>query len=540
MKKYLILISLVLFFATLLYLPFSASFKFNTPDETANFFFAKIFAQNNSLKFMEPLNSIVDNAMHPRGLNIIAGYLVPESFLGLPVIYGLLGRLFGLKALPYLAPLLICLIFPFYYWLTKKFFGKTVALLSLFLLMVNPVFWYNAGRTFYHNGLFLLFLILFLFFALFLNGEEKNTARAWWYFSLSGIFLGGALFVRPAEVLWVGFLAALLFFYNLWKKNWTALALLAALLPVGAMLFLNHDLYGGYLRFGYATTEAVTESSSVIVPQLSRLGIFQQLIFPFGLHPLSVLRRFAGYGVTPLWWHVILIFLGGIACLPKLINFFGRKKEKDAALWSVYLIVLSLVAFYLIMYYGGFTAEFFTDPGQEVQYEIGSAYLRYWLPIYVLAGPLAAAGLLFLRDRLRCVAYQRVFIGGFIVLAVFLSGRAVFLLPPEGFSTISQSLRDFSAVAAQTEQKTSPEAVFLVPAWADRIYFPERRVVVDVEGKNVIKIVKDLLNTGRDVFYLSGRGAIPLKLQDLEENRLKLQRRFDLDAKGKTYQIVYK
>lgn len=540
-KRHILIIAVILFLATLLYLPFVAPFKFNTPDETANFFFAKTFAETGRLKTAEPLNQIADNTIHPRGINIIAGYLVPESFLGLPVVYGSLGRLFGVKALPYLAPLLTCLIFPFYYWLVKKFFGKTVALLSLFLLIVNPIFWYNAGRAFYHNSLFLIFFILFLFFSLFLVGQKKNTARGWCFFSLSGFFLGGALFVRPAEALWVGFLAGLLLLGNLWKKNWAAVGLLTALLPVGLMLFLNNDLYGGYFRFGYATTEAAVESSAAAVPRLSELSIARQLVFPFGLHPLAVARRFASYGVTPLWWYAVLIFLGGVACLLRLLrlgSIFKKTKEKGSGPLAIYLVVLSLLAFYLIMYYGSFTAEFFTDPGQEVRYEVGSAYLRYWLPLYVLAGPLAACGLLFLRDRLWTGAGRRVGLACFVVLSVFLSVRAVFWRQPEGFLSVGQNLSGFYDTARVIEKKVSPGAVFLLPKWADRIFFPERRVIVDIEGKNVVSIVKGLLSAGREVFYLSGRGAISLKTEDLKENQLKLERRFDLDAMGKTYQIV--
>jgi len=206
MSRIIAVIAILFFLTSAVYLPFSVNNKFNTPDETANYFFAKLFAETGQLKIIEPLEKLVDNAIHPRSINVLSGFLVPEGFWGLPLIYGAIGRLSSINFLPYLTAVLTILSLPFYFLFFKTIFGHKIARLSLLLLLINPVFWYNASRNFYHNLLFVNFLVILLY--LIVSNRSLTLAR----YIIAGISLGLALLVRPSETLWLMALVGVFFF----------------------------------------------------------------------------------------------------------------------------------------------------------------------------------------------------------------------------------------------------------------------------------------------------------------------------------------
>ena len=65
--------------------------------------------------------------------------------------------------------------------------------------------------------------------------------------------------------------------------------------------------------------------------------------------------------------------------------------------------------------------------------------------------------------------------------------RAVFWNGAESLASIAKDVSLFREQADRAQSATLPESVFFIPKWADRVYFPERRVAVDLEGKNVVK-----------------------------------------------------
>ena len=86
------------------YLPTSALFIFNSPDETANFFATESFNFYNSFGRPEPLNDIAGGLIHPRSIVARGDYLLPVSFIGLPLIYGALSKVTGLGLVPFFVP----------------------------------------------------------------------------------------------------------------------------------------------------------------------------------------------------------------------------------------------------------------------------------------------------------------------------------------------------------------------------------------------------------------------------------------------------
>ena len=84
---------------------------FNTPDETANYFFIQKFAENNSstggLKILEPLNNASPQwqLVHPRSITALDGNLTPGGFLGFIIILGTLAKIIGLQGVFFCLPI---------------------------------------------------------------------------------------------------------------------------------------------------------------------------------------------------------------------------------------------------------------------------------------------------------------------------------------------------------------------------------------------------------------------------------------------------
>jgi len=62
---------------------------FISPDETANAFFSMQLARTGSLFSFDAINVAFDDMIHPRSVVSMDGRLLPGSFIGLPVLYGL-------------------------------------------------------------------------------------------------------------------------------------------------------------------------------------------------------------------------------------------------------------------------------------------------------------------------------------------------------------------------------------------------------------------------------------------------------------------
>src|SRR3989344_8000573 len=105
------------------------SLRFDWPDEAANYFWIKNYAQTGQFAVFEPLNDLAKNQIHPRSFNVRDdGALVPGSFLGLILFYGSLARIFGTNILLYITPLLGVLGALAFYGIISRIFNPRLAL----------------------------------------------------------------------------------------------------------------------------------------------------------------------------------------------------------------------------------------------------------------------------------------------------------------------------------------------------------------------------------------------------------------------------
>ena len=114
--------------------------KWGSPDESANYLFAKLYGQTGRMTIFEEYNLYTGDLMQPRSFRSDSGYLKPVSFLGIILIYGKIVSLTSFKILPYLTPLLAAVGIIFYYLLIKKIFGRRNALISSFFSLTSSSF----------------------------------------------------------------------------------------------------------------------------------------------------------------------------------------------------------------------------------------------------------------------------------------------------------------------------------------------------------------------------------------------------------------
>ncbi|KKQ79809.1 MAG: hypothetical protein UT02_C0023G0005 [Parcubacteria group bacterium GW2011_GWC2_38_7] len=448
------------------YLSLTTGHKFYSPDETANFVFTKNFVENSNLQIDIELNKQVENVIFPRSVNVIAGHFVPMSFLGLPIFYGLIGKIIGINLVTFITPLLSLLAVFIFYLIIKEIFNKNIAFLSGLFLLFNPVYWYLAGKAMLHNNLFVFFVILGLWLLL-LALRKSNSL----IYGLAAIVFGLSIWARTSEIVWVGLL--MLIFYIVNRKNVKAgevgLFVVGFCGMVGLLLYVNYLTYDNIFRSGYSSLESQSSAgfSSLIA----------QIILPFGFKIKNIAFHVWEFFIKYLWF----------ITLPALWGFIYFCKKGLSKLQKFYVYSTGIVSLYLLTYYGSYWpwGEYGQPSTPEVL--IGSPHLRYWLPVLILATPFMAIFLIEFLPRLFKLKKIVSLIPtvAFLILLLSFSVATVFYNPQEGFAKIRYDISDFGPRLTKVEALVEPEAILIVPDWADRIFFPEYQVIHSLGDKAV-------------------------------------------------------
>jgi len=431
---------------------------FNSPDETANFWSSQHFYATGSLSQFSEASLWGEDIVKPRSFRIINNYLVPVGFLGMPWLYGSIASLVDSPAIIiYLTPLFAVLGIIFLYLLFKNIWGKRVACLSSLLGLVVPGYWYYASKSMMPNVLFLSLLIIGLYFF-----SQAIRRKYLLNYLLTGLVIGLALLVRPAEIIWVAPLLILASLYLYKQVNWTYIWLVpilgaASFLP---MLYYNIILFGRSLDIGYQIQFTSTASA---------LGIFKYLL-PFGFD-LSVIR----YNVvnylynlfTPQAWLII----GGLILY---IIFSWRAKGRSRQNNFAYLLLVIILSLILVTYYGSW--QFSDNPNPRL-ITIGTSFVRYWLPLYFLSLPLVAYGLTAVFKR-SCLAWILVSVAVFGV-SLGIAGSQVYQDKQEGLTAVVRNLEIYQHSADLVLSQVESKAIIITKK-QDKVFFPARTVIYDL------------------------------------------------------------
>lgn len=463
--------------------------KWSSPDETANYTFAKLYAEEGRLEIPERYNLLVKDIMHPRSFRVFDGVLKPMSFLGIILLYGTIAHFLGAAVIPYLTPFFASLGLLFYFLLLKEIFDRRVAFTATLVLAIFPVYFYFSSKSMFHNILFVSLLIgglLFLIKATKRPAEVQSfkSYKTDWlkttYFCLSGLLLGWSVATRTSELLWLGPIFVLLYIFN-WRRIaiWQVLIVTAsALIALMPVFYQNTLLYGGPFTSGYAevntSISTLTASGNTLIKQAGTLStgnltataknIFQT-IFYFGFRPKFALKLFWKYTLALSPW---LIYGSLIGFASWLID-YKKIKSGQIHLFIAFLVMSAI----LIAYYGSW--DFHDNPDKNA-ITIGNSYTRYWLPIYLCLIAWLALGL----DKLSR-AFRNEYLDWsiklfFVLLFAFFSRQLVFGVGAESL-TANIVKSKISRVQQEEVLSLTERNSVIITKYQDKLFFPERKVV---------------------------------------------------------------
>lgn len=470
-----------------------------SPDETANAVFATLYADEGKLALREPLNTPLADALHPRSVLARDGLLVPSGFLGIPLLFGFAGKVFGTWMIPLLTSLLALLGACAWWGIVRRLYDRETAFLATFFLAVHPAWWYYSARALMPNVPFIACLLLAIWWGMrtpVATNIPKRSER-WKHLDafFCGLLFGAALLIRPAELPWIA-LGALVFYAIVRPRihraslAWFFGAVALCLLP---LLPLNASLYGSPFVTGYTATsssEASAEDVALVplpapAPGSEAPGWWlsaQRLVspvFPFGLHPRNALRATWSYGFGLFWWMTLLALLGLFFAVPNRSLAREVRGERRA-----FLAVFGVVSVWLFILYGSWAIHDNPDPAAV---SIANSYVRYWLPFFVLTTVPAALSVRALARRFpRGASFFLVPV--LLLVCAALSVRATFFAPHDGLVSVARTLAVSREIKTRLLELTEPNAVIVVDR-GDKLFFPERNVLYPLRDERTYALL---------------------------------------------------
>ncbi|NQU83080.1 MAG: hypothetical protein HQ536_00030 [Parcubacteria group bacterium] len=546
----------VVFFFTYSYLSLTTPLTFNSPDETANYFFAELFAEEGRLWKTEPLEFAAGNSIFPRSIKSLDGRLVPVGFLGVPLVYGLIAKIIGTWSIIFLTPLFAVFAVLAFYGIIRKIFSDNVAFLSSILMFALPPFWYYATRGLFHNVLFVSFLIIAIYFLqkAYSNTDPYSKVRSlniplgligtlaslkffhkFSFYALGGLFLGLALTTRLSELWWVAIICAVMFFIGysdpslrrFESRRYGILIIVTFfILAVTPFLFQNQILYGSPFATGYQTQ--VSNSASIMAADGANISnnTSASLVLPFGFHPKTIVWSTYNYYLMFFPWFVIPALLG-------IFVFLFEKKSSQTK--SLYFLLFCSVTAWLLVYYGSWKFHDNIDPSKIT---IGTSYLRYWLPSFIMLTPFLSKFILFIANLWKSKVWR---IGVPIVACaalIYLSFFSVFFAEDEGIFQVKQTLAGYQLRSEEVLEMTEESSIIITDR-SDKIFFPERRIIYPLRSERTYNLIHDLVDFVPIYYYSISLPEEELEFLNIEKLRGVNMKEVKRWGNESLYEIVY-
>lgn len=448
--------------------------RYNSPDEMANAFFTSRLASGQPMSLsLGEYHGVSTDIIHPRSTKVVNNQILPTSFLGLPLLFGWLGKFVGIGAVPYLTPLFGALALLALYYFTKEIFDNRTAWVFIILTSILPAFWYYHARPFFHNALFVDLLAILLWLSL----KSIKDGR-WFYYLLTGLFFGLAVVVRSSELPWLLAASIIILIWYRKKIKFTHLflSLIGIILAGWPVLVTNRYWYGSYFYSGYQADAVVSDAGTFIT-------FIKGILLPFGFDIQNIYLSAYNYLFNLQWWWLVMVLMGAV------LLFKSWRAVPDLA--RGYLIAGLLVSVWLIVYYGSWlfydNTNFLTT--------LGTSYIRYWLPLLVF-GLWPVSWLLAKWWSRRWGKIVTVII---IFSFFFFSYQLVVFESQEGLRAVSKNIKKFAAVSLQV-QAITPNNSVIVSGITDKFFFPERQVIVELSTEHDFETLVQLLKQNIQVY----------------------------------------
>ncbi|MEW6610763.1 MAG: hypothetical protein AB1352_04040 [Patescibacteria group bacterium] len=453
---------------------------FDSPDETANYFWTQRVADGKPLWYEEPLEVIGNSLLKPRSINVVGTRVVPGSFIGLPLLYGYMAKWLGVNAIPYLTPLFASLAVIAFGFLMRKLCDPVMGLLSAALLAVLPPWFYYASRGMYHNVLFVSLVIVGIcllvnvcFWIPSISVRNDGSGKTYLReviklitYGIAGLFIGFSLVVRSSELIWV---ASLVFFclLFLWRRvNILGLMLfLACGLFAFIPLFVNNiALYGAPISIGYRGVQGMELGdfiSKLPEPQ------FRNLFFaPFGISMGQIRITVVRFLVEFYWWWFLAVVAGVMTVVARMTR---KRDRREIKTWGGYLLVAAVAGTVLIVYYGSWA---FSDRIDRQIVSLNTSFFRYWLPIFVLGIPVIAALIVHSARLMKSKWLQVIAMCALVAAFALPSAMKVLNGTDESLWKVQVRLHTAPLELAALQAVVPRDAVVVTFPQADKVLFP--------------------------------------------------------------------
>jgi hypothetical protein len=502
-----------------------ASRHFPSPDEASNAFWSEVFRQDSVLWQVNPLSVVYGDVVHPRSMRAIEGMLVPGGFLGLPVLIGLVGKIWGVLMIGVVPLFAVFGVVSFGMIVGAWVGNRRVGVIAGVLAGVHPAWWYWASRVYMPQVAAMSLAMMSVLFVVCQPMRKKMLNVV-----LSAVCAGLALVVRPDVVVWF-VLAAMVgmvwyrkaFFEVCWKRDlmvWIGV-FVVVLVP---FLVMNYATYGVVFGSGYGS------GLEVGVVANAEAGWFEKLVFPLGFAPRLAWQNGVDFllYLFPLWSGLVamgVVYWAWLVFRKKGVVERVKEMLRGQCVYDAFvtwLIVMIGVGGYMVLFYGSYVLSDNTVVGAVT---IGISYTRYWLllyllsviPVAVMLGNMFEEGLLWHKPR-----NDRIRIGvviGVMVGLVISGWKAVWWAPHwmepsiEKLSQVENAVRGDAKLAEEILVLTETGSV-IVTERADKFLFPARQVIVPLRSLGTFTAVEQMLGDGVPVYYFG------FSIQDDEEVRL--------------------
>ena len=496
---------------------------FNWPDANANYYFVRLFAEQGVLSWHEPLNSITDNLLHTRSINVVDSNLVPITFLMPIVLFGLASKLLGVAGLLFLTPLLATLSVYFVYKLSFYIFADLDLSFLIALLMFPLAPWLYFANVVLLPTVMFIFLLLAGWLAIAKSMQNKKTL----FWLVGSLLLALAIAVRPTELIWMVVMVAFIFYVNKHKINIRQIIYTALIFAAVAILslYLNKITYGGFFSFGYLNLQSgalPTEFSG----QESN-GIFSSiklLLMPFGFDIVLVVKNFIKYFVEIIWYHVIFAAAG-------IILLLANKKMSLA--WKKYFLLTPFIFGLIFLFYGSWDIA---DPLVKELNTISISYVRYFMPLYIWLLPLSAYAIKRLfssKNKTNQFAYYVI-----IFSLAILSIKTAFYTKNDGLFKNQENLFIYQG-QYKAVHKIVPEDAIIMTDRSDKVFFPAYRVIAPQGDLPLWPRISKIVDN-QNIYYFSDQSDefIDQQRTVANLNGIAIANEIKIDDKFKLYKII--
>ncbi len=448
---------------------------FASPDENANAFFAQTFSQTGSLIAHESLNDIAGGIIHPRSTVAPGTVILPTSFLGFPLVTGVIRFAFGTIGMLAFTPIIAALAVLSLWWLVKRLTAdELIADLAALFMLTHPAFWYYGARVMMPNVAFVSLLVIGV--ALFVRSCEKRSMLLG---IVAGMIVGLGLSMRLVEAPILAIVA--LIALTAYRKSLSMKPIVAAVIGASAVLLgylvVNAQVYGSITATGYTLQDAraVSEAASVAVSAPSIV----HMLLPFGLHPRAMMINAFRYG-----WLLFPI----PSTLAVIGAWFAWTSKEHQKAWRTFVVCLGVASIWMIVVYGSWSIADNPDPKAIT---IGNSHVRYWLPLFVGSSVLVSLAVVRstrwavaqMKRRRNNVSYQfrqSIYMVSLVLAMILLSAQTVFAGPDGLVSARSASI--ISGEKRATVISNTEENAVVIVDRADKYLFPYRRVIVPLRA----------------------------------------------------------